>query len=115
MSDAWRQLGGRRRTLARLVYARDRGTPGYVCPKCRRPIDWTLPYKDPETEQVNRWSKSVDHAHETQDGGALTDLANLVTVHLGCNASKGAARRHERTREARQAHTVMIAVDPTTL
>lgn len=111
MSHAWRALGGRRRTIARQVYARDRATPGYRCPTCQQPIDWTLPYQDPDTGLVNVWSKSVDHLDETQDGGALTDLNNLGTKHLRCNASKGAARRHERRRDQRRA-TAYIAIDP---
>ena len=113
MSEAWRALGGRRRTLARQVYSRDRSVPGYVCPRCQQPIDWTLPYRDADG-QVLTQSKSVDHLHETQDGGALTDLDNLASVHLGCNSSKGAERRHEREREARPSASV-IMVDPATL
>lgn len=110
MSQAWRDLGGRRRTIARQVYARDRATPGYTCPVCQRPIDWTLTWPDP-------MSRSVDHSHETQDGGALTDLDNLWSTHLACNSSKGAARRHAKARQARaQARAVpTINVDPRTL
>ncbi len=114
MSEAWRALGGRRRTLARLVYQRDRSTPGYVCPPCGTPIDWTLPFRD-DYGRINRWSKSVDHVHETQDGGALTDLDNLASVHLGHNSSKGAARRHERERETRRVTTTVIVIDPRTI
>ena len=113
MSHAWRALGGRRRTIARQVYARDRSTPGYLCPRCQRPIDWHLPYRD-DHGRVIRTSKSVDHVHETQDGGPLTDLDNLTTVHLGCNSSKGAARRHERERDERRV-TTYISVDPRSL
>lgn len=113
MSHAWRTLGGRRRTLARQVYARDRAEHDYRCPRCGQPIDWALPYRDPDTGAVDPRSKSVDHVHETQDGGALTDLDNLASVHLTCNSSKGAERRHERERaqRSRQA-TAIIAVDP---
>src|SRR5690606_11987369 len=118
VSEAWRNLGGRRRTLARQVYARDKATPGYLCPgsktrPCGKPIDWALPYRDPDTGHVNPWSKSVDHLDETQDGGALTDLDNLATKHLRCNSSKGAERRHERERAQRPTQvTAYIAVDP---
>lgn len=116
MADAWRNLGGRRRTLARQVYARDRATPGYTCPVCKGDIDWALPYRDPHTGHVNPTSKSVDHASEIQDGGPMLDLDNCWTAHLGCNSSKGAARRHERTREQRQARiTMTIAIDPHTV
>lgn len=62
-------------------------------------------------------SRSVDHAEELQDGGSLTDLDNLWSAHLGCNSSKGAARRHERERiDKRNAKSVpSIVVDPLTL
>lgn len=108
MSEAWRALGGQRRTLARMVYARDRATPGYRC-HCGQAIDWTLKYPDP-------MARSVDHVHETQDGGSLTDLANLASAHYRCNSSKGASRRHERAREAKQGRASMIiAIDPYTI
>jgi 5-methylcytosine-specific restriction endonuclease McrA len=108
MADAWVALGRRRIALARAVYARDQATPGYVCPgapgrPCGRPIDWSLRFPDP-------MSRSCDHTHELQDGGSLTDLDNLWTAHLRCNASKGARRQHERRREAQ-----IIAIDPATL
>ncbi|WP_330438806.1 HNH endonuclease [Micromonospora sp. NBC_00821] len=116
MSEAWRALGGRRRYLARQVYARDRATPGYVCPVCTHEIDWHLPYRDPTTDAVNVKSKSVDHATELQDGGAMLDLDNCWSAHLGCNASKGAARRHERVRAHRAPRTMaVIAIDPHTV
>lgn len=110
MNEAWTRLGGKRRTLARLVYRRDRATPGYVCPACRQPIDWTVAWPDP-------MARTVDHLHETQDGGSLTDLDNLASVHLRCNSSKGAKRRHEREREQRtdRVRTMVISVDVTTI
>lgn len=120
MADAWAALGRRRRTLAQRVYHRDSNTPGYVCPgrpgkRCGLPIDWDLPYRDPYTGQVNIMSKSADHVVELQDGGSLTDLDNLVSVHLACNSGKGSARRHQREREAGYQPTTTIHVDPHTL
>lgn len=112
MAQEWIDLGTRRFTLSRQTYARDRYTEGYACPKCGRPIDWDLPYKDPATGQVNKWCKSIDHRIEVQDGGSLTDLDNLHTVHLTCNASKGAARRWQRQR---QANTIVVCIDASTL
>lgn len=113
MSRQWVELSGRRRTIARRVYARDRADPDYRCPQCGRPIDWTLPYKDPYTGQVNLDSKTVDHVVEIQDGGHLTDLDNLTTAHLGCNSGKGAARAAERAAERRAIGSEnVIAVDP---
>ncbi len=108
MADEWVALGRRRIGLAAAVYERDRATPGYVCPgspgrPCGLPIDWSLRFPDP-------MSRSVDHATELQDGGSLTDLANLWTAHLGCNSAKGASRRWERERAGQ-----IIAVDPTTI
>lgn len=104
----WAELGDRRRTYAREVYRRDRDTPGYACPKCGQAIDWALKWPDP-------MSRSVDHIIERQDGGALLDLDNGATLHLGCNSRKGAQRRHEREREQRRVNTMTIAIDPTTL
>jgi 5-methylcytosine-specific restriction endonuclease McrA len=116
VAKAWVDLGTRRRNIALRVYARDQQDPCYTCPKCGRSIDWGLPYKDPDTGQVNLWSKSIDHIEELQDGGELLDLANCWTAHLTCNASKGATRRHQRQREERAAHTpTPLHIDPHTL
>jgi 5-methylcytosine-specific restriction endonuclease McrA len=117
VSDAWRKLGGQRRTLARLVYQRDRATPGYICPVCRQPIDWTRPFRDPLTGAVDPLSKSVDHGEELQDGGSLTDLDNLWSAHFGCNSRKGAARRHQREARARRVSNAAapIMIDPHTI
>lgn len=117
MNPQWSALGGLRRTLARIVYARDSSTLGYVCPgrpgrPCGKPIDWHLPYRDPHTGRVNVWSKTIDHRRELQDGGSLADPDNLASVHLTCNSSKGAARRHARQRDVTR-ERVTIAVDPT--
>jgi hypothetical protein len=57
-------------------------------------------------------SRSVDHEVEIQDGGPMLELDNAWSTHLGCNASKGAARRWERQREEDGTY---ISVDPTTL
>lgn len=112
MTQEWAALSGRRRTLARQVYHRDRNTPGYLCPgsqahPCGKPIDWDLPYKDPITGRINLYSKSVDHDIELQDGGPLTDLTNLWTTHLTCNLTKGASRRWQRHRPVRPAQTTI--------
>lgn len=112
MSQEWAALSGTRRAFNKRIYARDRATEDYVCPKCSAPIDWYLPYKDPDTEQVNVWSKSVDHITELQDGGAILDIDNATTVHLHCNTSKGAARMHARRQQTR---TTIIHIDPHTL
>jgi len=117
MATTWSSDHRRRFNLARQVYTRDRNTPGYICPgapgrPCGKPIDWDLPYKD-DTGRVNTMSKSVDHTQERQDGGNTWDIDNCWTTHLGCNASKGASRRWERTRE----HTsnTVIHIDPRTV
>lgn len=109
MTQTWAELGDRRRTFARLVYARDRATPGYVCPVCKQPIDWSLAWPD-------KGSRTVDHVQEIQDGGALLDLDNGTTVHLSCNSHKGARRRHQREREERRRVAAsVIAIDPRTI
>ena len=112
MPNQWVDANQRRKDLCRRVYQRDRQDPAYTCPKCNRPIDWTLPYKDPDTNTVNIWSKSVDHAHELQDGGPLLDIDNAYTAHLTCNSSKGAARRWARQRET---NYIVVSIDAATL
>ena len=103
----WANHTGRSR-LAHRVYARDRADPGYLCPICHTPLDWSLPWPHP-------MSRSADHTHELQDGGSISDVDLMCTTHLHCNASKGAARRHERERQAKQVGQQTIHIDPSTL
>lgn len=65
--------------------------PACDCPTGRT-IDLTLP---PRT----RWSWTLDHRHELQDGGDPYDPANLTAAHWRCNARKGAARQAARKQE----------------
>lgn len=99
----WAGQGRRRRTFAKRIIARDRDTPGYTCPKCAQPIDWTLAWPDPR-------SASVDHIIERQDGGPAFDPDNAWSMHLGCNTSKGATRAARR-----RAEQGTIALDPRTV
>lgn len=61
------------------VLARD----GLDCRRCGLPVDLDLPWPD-------RLSKSLDHIVPLSRGGSH-ELANVQLMHLGCNASKGAA------------------------
>ena len=88
----WANQGRRRRNFNARIHARDRNTPGYVCPPCGNPINWDLAWP-------HVLSKSVDHHTELQDGGAMYDPANCWTAHLGCNSSKGATRAAQRRRD----------------
>jgi hypothetical protein len=103
----WANHSGRAR-LTHQVYARDQADPYYLCPVCKQPIDWSLPWPHP-------MSRSADHTHELQDGGPIDDVTLMWSAHLHCNASKGATRRHQREREARQAGQQTIHIDPSTL
>lgn len=96
----------RRQQLTHHVYTRDQNTPGYTCPRCHQPIDWDLRFPHP-------LSRSADHTIEIQDGGPIDDPNLMTTVHLTCNSSKGATRRHQREREARA--STNISVDLTNL
>jgi hypothetical protein len=106
MAEAWRALSHTRRAFARAIHYRDANTPGYLCPKCGRPIDWALPWPHP-------YSPSVGHTIELQDGGALLDPANARSEHLTCNSAAGSVRAAEKRREARQSYA--LHVDPATL
>jgi len=58
------------------------------CCRCGLPVDLSLPYRDPVTGRVNRWSKSIEHLTELdreQGNPYEVDLA-----HLHCNTSHGA-------------------------
>lgn len=57
------------------------------CRKCGKFVDKTLPYRDPRTGLINRWSKSYGHATELDAGGHPYD-GHLE--HLTCNTSAGA-------------------------
>lgn len=58
-----------------------------ICRKCGRPVDMTLPYKDPVTGKVNNMSKSYGHTTEL-DAGGHPYVGNLE--HLHCNTKAGA-------------------------
>lgn len=71
------------------------------CRKCGRPVDKTLPYRDPITGRVNIWSKTFGHSEEL-DAGGHPYRGNLE--HLHCNSSAG-ARYGNRKRASRQVDT----------
>lgn len=57
------------------------------CCRCGQPIDYTLPYRDRVTGEVDLNSKSVDHyphPYSTHPHLAM-DPGNLQAAHLGCN------------------------------
>ena len=58
------------------------------CFRCNRPVDMTLPYRDPVTGRVNRWAKSYDHPIEL-DRNADPYSGHLAHIH--CNLSAGAS------------------------
>lgn len=78
--------GRRWQRLKADVYARRR-----PCCRCGQPIDYGLPYRDPDTGTVNPDSKSVDHyPHPLSTHPHLAeDPANLAAAHLRCNTSAG--------------------------
>jgi len=86
MAARWAGRKGRpwRRLCAR-VYAEETH-----CIRCGRWVDKDLPYRNPRTGQVNRWSKSVDHKRALHLGGAPLARDNVGLAHFGCNSSHGA-------------------------
>lgn len=59
-----------------------------LCPTGRY-VDKALPYRDPVTGRINRWSKSFGHTRELDR--ATTNPLDGHLEHLGCNTSSGAA------------------------
>jgi len=62
---------------------------GLPCWICGHPIDYTLPYRNPLTGRINRWSVTIDHLTPLSMGGPARDLNNLAAAHLHCNLRRG--------------------------
>lgn len=58
------------------------------CRRCGKPVDMSLPYRDPITGKVNAWSKSYGHKTEL-DAHGNPYIGGLE--HLHCNVSAGAS------------------------
>lgn len=63
---------------------------GHPCWLCGQPIDYTIPYRNPDTGRVNPDTFTVDHklARDTHPELA-EDPANLCAAHHRCNLMKG--------------------------
>lgn len=72
--------------LKKRVYATET-----ICVICEKPVDKSLPYRDPVTGKVNRMSKSIEHGTELDADGHPYD-GHLA--HLRCNSIKGAQYRN---------------------
>lgn len=80
------------RRLQAWVYATQ-----HTCWICHRQVDKTLPYRDPHTGEVNRWSKSLDHVVPCRQRPDLAlDPANARLAHLKCNTSRGDGTKRSR-------------------
>lgn len=61
-----------------------------VCWLCGKSINKALPYKDPTTGQVNRWSWSLDHVVPIDERPDLAlDRSNARAAHVTCNNARG--------------------------
>ena len=52
-----------------------------ICGICGKPVDKTLPWRDP-------MAKSVDHIIPISKGGHPSDIGNLQLAHRACNREK---------------------------
>lgn len=59
---------------------------GLPCCLCGHPIDYALPYRDPYTGRVNRWSATAHHDPPLAQGGRPYDIK---PAHLKCNLDYG--------------------------
>ena len=63
------------------------------CHRCGHEVDKTLPYRDLDTGQINRWSKTFGHTTELDAGG---DPYDGHLEHWYCNISAGARYRNNK-------------------
>lgn len=80
------------------------------CYLCGAYVDQALPRTHP-------MSRTADHVHERQLGGAPLDRAGLRLAHRRCNGRKGARVRHALARDATALKpiTIDLHVDASTL
>lgn len=76
-----------RRWKRLVAEVKARRTP--ACCRCGQPLDYAIPYRDPETGAVNTDYVSVDHYPHplTTHPHLAEDPANLAPAHLDCNTS----------------------------
>lgn len=65
-------LGARARIIAQK----------HPCWICGHPIDYTLPYRDPYTGRINRWSVAIDHLWDGEDVTGMAALGYLEAAKL---------------------------------
>ena len=73
------------------------------CWQCGQPIDWTIPYRDPDTGAVNADAGTVEHINPRSTHPHLAeDPANLGASHRRCNLQAGTSGTIERGTPSRQ-------------
>lgn len=79
------------------------------CRRCGRPVDMSLPYRDPATGKVNNMSKSFGHLDELDAGG---HPYSGRLEHLHCNVVAGAVYvNRKRARAAADADSLASSPD----
>lgn len=86
MTDSHGRSTRRWQQLKREVYARRAN-----CCRCGQPINYSLPYRNPATGDVEPDSKTVDHYPFPLSirPDLAEDISNLAAAHLRCNVSAG--------------------------
>jgi 5-methylcytosine-specific restriction endonuclease McrA len=60
------------------------------CYRCGMPIDWTIPYRDPDSGIINPDSGTVEHIQALSKNPLLAeDRGNLGASHWSCNLRAG--------------------------
>ena len=79
---------------ARRAMLAQAAAENWSCHRCGLPIDYTLPYRDPNTGRVNKGSATADHIHRVIHGGTedTGNPADLAPAHQRCNSSDGATQ-----------------------
>lgn len=100
-------VAGVRGTWAYRLLTRDvRREEPPICWLCGHAINLALPYRNPATGQVNRWSWSLDHVEPIDERPDLALVrSNAKPAHLACNVARGKRAVRHRAHPAPQLTT----------
>ena len=83
------RLDSRRYRAMRKAFRDECEAVAASCWLCNQPIDYSIPWKDPLTGQINDDAFELDHLYSRSKNPELTlDKANFRPSHRSCNRAK---------------------------